>query len=113
MSQKTFAFQFERCLESNAHAQKLCTTFLKHGYAIYLVSDLPEREFYNKVCDFALDRGIYYKNILFRELGRAGNLVEQLGLTLFFSANEFEVRALNQGLPRPVACHLPDEQATA
>lgn len=107
MKQKTIAFQFERCLESNAHAQTLCRTFLQHGYSIYLVSDLPEREFYNQVCDFALDTGIYYKNILFRELGRAGNLVEQLGLTLFFSANEFEVRALNEGAPRPVACHLP------
>ena len=107
MRRKVIAFRFERCLETNTHAQTLCKSFLKYGYSIYIVSDLPEQEFYDYVCNFALDNGIYYKNIFFQKLGRAGSLVGQLGLTLFFSANEFEVRALNQGLPRPVACYLP------
>ena len=107
MKQKTIAFQFERCLETNGHAQTLCKSFLKHGYRIYIVTDLPEREFTNHICDFALDTGIYHKNILFRKTDSICNPVEQLKLTLFFSANEFEVRALNEGTPRPVACHLP------
>ena len=110
--QKTIAFQFERCLETNAHAQTLCKSFLRYGYDIYIVTDLPEREFADHICDFALDNGIYHRNILFRRSDRTQNLVEQLKLKLFFSANEFEVRALNEGLPRPVACHLPyDRQA--
>ena len=107
MKNKTIAFHYERCLETNGHAQKLCKSFLKHGYRIYIVTDLPGQEFANRICDFALDTGIYHKNILFKKTDLRCNPVEQLKLTLFFSANEFEVRALNEGAPRPVACHLP------
>ena len=112
MKHKTIAFQFEQCLETSGHAQALCKSFLKHGYCIYIVTDLPEQEFGNHICDFALDAGIYHKNILFRKTGIRCNPVEQLNLTLFFSANEFEVRALNDGTPRPVACHLPSVRPT-
>lgn len=107
IKQKTIAFQFERCLKTNAHAQTLCKSFLKYGYDIYIVTDLPESEFAYPIRDFALDNGIYHKNIFFRKAGRPHNLVQELKLQLFFSANEFEVHALNEGLPRPVACHLP------
>ncbi|GAA4020462.1 hypothetical protein GCM10022408_38160 [Hymenobacter fastidiosus] len=110
MKQKTIAFQSERCPETNGHAQTLCRSFLKHGYRIYIVTNLPEQEFADHICDFALDNGIYHRNILFRKSDDCGNPVEQLKLTLFFSANEFEVRALNEGNPRPVACHLPYAQ---
>ena len=112
MKQKIIAFQFERCLETNGHAQTLCKSFLKHSYCIYIVTNLPEREFANHICDFALDTGIYHKNILFRKTDSICNPVEQLKLTLFFSANEFEVRALNEGAPRPMACHLPCARPT-
>lgn len=107
MKQKTIAFRFERCLGNNAHAQTLCKSFLTHGYNIYIITSLPEHEFHNQICDFALDNGIYYRNILFRECSVTRTLAEQLKLKLYFSANEFEVRSLNEGIPRPLACHLP------
>ncbi|SET98715.1 hypothetical protein SAMN04487998_3410 [Hymenobacter actinosclerus] len=66
-----------------------------------------EQAFYIQVCDFSPTKDINYSNRLFQQLGRVGNLVEQLGLTLLISVDEYEVQALNHGLPRQVACHLP------
>ena len=107
MKQKAIAFQFERCLETNAHAQKLSRTFFRHGYSIHIVTDLPEAEYADYIFAFALKHGIRRENILFRKPDCVHNPVELLKPELFFSANPFEVRALNEGTPRPVACYLP------
>lgn len=89
MKQKTIGFQLKPYLETNGHAQTLCKIILKHGYHVCLVTDLPEQEFANHICDFTLDVGIYHKNILFRKTDIGCNPVKQLKLKLFFSAIEF------------------------
>ena len=109
MKQITVAFRFERCLETNGHAQTLCKSFLRHGCCIYIITDLSKQEFYNHLCDFALDNGIYHKNVIFTKPGGTGHLIRQLQLKRYFSANASEVWLLNEGLSQPVACLLPCE----
>ena len=111
MKPKHVCFDYERCLDSNPQALKTCLAMIKYHFAVYIVTDLPESEFGNKIIDFALDNGIYHKNVIFNNRKAKGDaFINRYGLRLYFTSNEFEVVAINAGKPAAIACHMPYER---
>lgn len=108
MKYKHICFEYERCLDSNPKVLKMCQALLKLRFGVFIVTDLPEDEFRYRLTDFALDNGIYHRNIIFNNKKEKDDaFFKRNGFNLYVTNNEFEVAAINAGKSTPVACHMP------
>lgn len=111
MKHKNVCFEYERCLDSNPKVLKMCQAMLKLRFTVYIVTNLPESEFGYRLIDFALDNGIYHRNIIFNNRKEKDDaFFKRYDFHLYITNNEFEVEAININKPTPIACRIPDEK---